>query len=332
MSARAMDKLPRILFEIGKAIGSDKDLASMMGHISELATGLVSGDATSIMVLDPRKERLLAKAAYGLRIGNLEFVSFAVGEGVAGWVAKHGEPALIDDVSKDERFAVRADPSTTIRGMLCVPLMVRGEAVGVMTATSKHVAAFDEIDLEMLSFVAQTIALDIENARLLKLSVTDPLTECFNREYLQTALPQMMSAADDKSTPLAAAMVDVDHFKSINDRFGHGVGDRVLIVVAERLRAAIRGADVLVRYGGEEFLALLPNTDAEAAREVGERMRLKMQENPIHAAEQNVELRISVGIAQYRGDSESLATFVRRADTALYSAKGRGRNRVEVAP
>jgi diguanylate cyclase (GGDEF)-like protein len=328
--AGADDKLPRILFAIGKAIGADANLGDMMTHISELATELVDGDATSVMLLDAEGKRLLARAAYGLRIGNLEFVSFAVGEGVAGWVVQNGEPALIEDVSKDPRFAVRKDPSTLIRSMVCVPLMVRGEPVGVLTATSKHVGAFSKRHLEMLTFVAQTIALDVENARLLKLSVTDPLTSCYNRKFLEAQLPRAIEAAAAKAAPLSCAMVDVDHFKPVNDRFGHDVGDRVLVVVAERLRAAIRGDDVLVRYGGEEFLALLPQSDADTAREVGERMRGKLQEHPIHAADQRLELRVSVGVTQYR-PGETPETFVRRADTALYQAKGRGRNRVEVA-
>ena len=324
-------KLPRVLFEIGKAIGSDQDLGTLLRHISELATEAVGGDATSVMLLDAARERLLAKAAYGLRIGNLDFVSFAVGEGVAGWVVEHGEPALIDDVADDPRFTPRDDPSTPIRSMVCVPLIVRGRPIGVMTCTSPEPGAFTEGSLEMMSFIAQTIALDIENVRLTKVAVTDPLTRAFNREFLMQRLPLEMQVAAEQGAPLSLAMVDVDHFKSVNDRFGHDAGDRVLVVVAERLRSAIRANDVLVRYGGEEFLVLLPATDLEIAAEIAERMRVKMQENPIHAAEATVEIRISVGVAAHQGEADTSDNFIRRADGALYSAKRQGRNRVVLA-
>ncbi len=327
MTPRAQ-KLPKILFEIGKAIGQDEELGTLLSHISELATELVEGDACSVMLLDAKRERLLAKAAYGLRVANLRRVSFAVGEGVAGWVAAEGKPALIDDVAADERFVQKTNPSTAIRAMACVPLMARNVPIGVLTATSGEPGKFDQTDLELLQFVAGTIALDIENARLRKVSVTDPLTGAFNREFLQQQLPLEI----EREAPLSIAMVDVDHFKRVNDEFGHDVGDRVLVVVAERLRSAIRGDDMLVRYGGEEFLVLLPNTPLDQARDIAERMRHKMQANPVHAGGVDVEIRISVGVAQYRGDAETPDIFVRRADTALYSAKGKGRNRVEVAP
>ena len=322
--------LPRILFEIGKVIGSDDDLGSLLGHISELATEAVGGDATSIMLLDAARERLLAKAAYGLRIGNLAFVSFAVGEGVAGWVVQHGEPALIEDTDDDPRFVDRPDPSTPIRSMVCVPLVVRGRPVGVMTCTSPRRAAFTDQSLEMFSFIAQTIALDIENVRLSRVAVTDPLTGAFNREFLLERMPAELAAAAEQGAPLSVAMVDVDHFKDINDQYGHDAGDRVLVVVAERLRGAIRSHDMLVRYGGEEFLVLLPATDLAIANEVAERMRAKMQENPIHAGDARVDIRISVGVATH-ADDENPDELIRRADAALYTAKRRVRNRVELA-
>lgn len=325
------EQLPRILFEIGKTIGGSRDLPAMMSRISELATELVGADATSIMLLDSQGERLMAKAAHGLRVGRLDGVSFAVGEGVAGWVVQRGEPARIDDVSQDDRFVPRDAPSTPIASMICVPLLAGGRPIGVMTATSQRTGAFDQADLEMLAFVAQTIALDVENARLRKLTVTDPLTGCYNREYLHMQLPARLREAEDHGTPLSVAMIDVDHFKDVNDAYGHAVGDRVLTVVADRLRAAIRGRDVLVRYGGEEFVALLPDTDLAAARDIGERMRAKLEENPVHAEGQSIDVRVSVGVARAR-PGESAQDVVGRADAAMYAAKRAGRNRVEVAP
>ena len=132
--------------------------------------------------------------------------------------------------------------------------------------------------------------------------------------------------------PLSIALVDVDHFKAVNDQYGHGIGDMVLAEVARRLRGAIRGGDLLVRYGGEEFLAVLPKADAGRAWEVGERMRQRVCERAFDVGDGlALLLRISVGIAQWR-IGENMPVLIERADDALYGAKQRGRNRVEVAP
>lgn len=332
LSDVSIEQLLQVLFRIGKAIGSDEDLASLLHHISEQVCELVGADACSIMLLDAPRDRLLAKASYGLRVRDLNRVSFAVGEGVAGWVMKHREAALIGDVEQDERFVSRRETSTTIRSMASVPLEANGEPVGVLNATSGKVNDFTAIDLEMLRVIARTIALDIENRRLRRMSVTDPLTGTYNREFMQQRLPVELAAADQKNQPLSLAMIDVDHFKQVNDQYGHTVGDHVLVAVADRLRSAIRGDDFLIRYGGEEFMVLLPNADAARALEVGERMRLRLADSPIAVDGVDVEVRISVGVAQYHGAQEPADTLIRRADTALYSAKGRGRNRVEIAP
>ncbi len=216
--------------------------------------------------------------------------------------------------------------------MLCVPLIARGEKVGVVTATSERANAFDANHLELVRFVAMTIALDIENVRLHRVAVTDPLTGAFNREFLMTRLPQEIEAAIDRDRPLSVALVDVDHFKAVNDQHGHGVGDVVLAEVARRLRGAIRGGDLLVRYGGEEFLTVLPKADAGRAWEVGERMRQRVCERAFDVGDGlALLLRISIGIAQWR-IGETMPDLIERADVAMYSAKDRGRNRVEVAP
>jgi diguanylate cyclase (GGDEF)-like protein len=332
MNQDRLTALPQVLFEIGKAIGSDDNLGTLLGRISELVCELVGAEACSIMLLDTAHERLLGKASYGLARRDVSLISFRVGEGVAGWVAETGQTALINDVSQDPRFKSLPDSQSRIRSLACVPLGYRVQRIGVLTITSSRVAAFRKEDVDLLAFIATTMALDIDNARLRRLSVTDPLTEAYNREFLQQQLPQSIEQAERRGEPLAVAMIDVDHFKDVNDRLGHEVGDRVLAEVAHRLRAAIRSDDLLVRYGGEEFLVLLPGSDADKAAEVAERMRSKMEDDPIEIDGTLVEVRISLGVAQYRPAMDSPGQLVKRADVALYAAKGRGRNRVEIAP
>jgi diguanylate cyclase (GGDEF)-like protein len=339
MTPDQLARLPAALFEIGKLIGSELDPGLLLARISELVCTLLDADACSVMLLDGERQRLLAKAAYGLRAERMHKLSFAVGEGVAGWVVAQGEVALIDDVAHDPRFVVLAETKTPIASLLCVPLIARAEKVGVITATSGRARAFGPSDVELLRFVAATIALDIENVRLHRVATTDPLTGAYNREFLSARLPAEIAAAIDRAQPLSVAMIDVDHFKPVNDRWGHDAGDEVLAEIARRLRGAIRGGDVLIRYGGEEFLAVLPRADAGRGWEVGERMRARVAEEPVDLAGTSggdgpptVDMRVSIGIAQLRDERELPGELIRRADGALYAAKARGRNRVEVAP
>ena len=136
MTPDQLARLPSVLFEIGKLIGSDLDPGQLLSRISELVCTLLEAEACSVMLLDASRKRLMARAAYGLRAERMHRLSFAVGEGVAGWVVQHGEPALIPDVNQDPRFLVLEDARTPIVSMLCVPLLARGEKVGVVTATS----------------------------------------------------------------------------------------------------------------------------------------------------------------------------------------------------
>ncbi|MEK7425563.1 MAG: diguanylate cyclase, partial [Actinomycetota bacterium] len=239
------------------------------GYLNEIAE-------KEIKKLSEERQQLLAKAGHGLRSERMDRLAFRVGEGLAGWVAERGAPALIDDVVGDPRFKILDGQRTPIRSMVCVPLLARNVSIGVLTVTSTHPGAFTSHSLDLLRFVATTIALDVENVRLRRVAVTDGLTGAFNREFLQQRLPVELETAQQRQLPLSLAMVDVDHFKLVNDRFGHNTGDAVLAEVTRRLRAAIRADDLLVRYGGEEFLVVLPRSDAARACEVGDRMRTKI--------------------------------------------------------
>ncbi|MBK7539005.1 MAG: GGDEF domain-containing protein [Myxococcales bacterium] len=335
MTPELIARLPAVLFEIGKLVASDLDPHILLSRISELICKLIGAQACSVMLLDASRERLLAKAAYGLHTERVHTLSFAVGEGVAGWVALHGEAALIADVAEDPRFVPLTDHRTPIASMICVPLTARGQRVGVVTTTSEQPGAFTTQHLELVRFLATTIALDIENVRLHRVAVTDPLTGAYNREFLTQRLPGELEAAVANDRPLSVALIDIDEFKRINDAHGHLVGDHVLAEIARRLRTAIRGGDLLVRYGGEEFLAVLPRADAGRAWEVGERMRQRVSEAPIEVVGgPRVVMTLSVGVAQLRTSPalETAHQLTDRADSALYSAKRHGRNRVEVAP
>jgi diguanylate cyclase (GGDEF)-like protein len=329
-SPREHTHLPEALFEIGKAIGLDDDLDALLGRISQLVCDLVGAEACSFMLLDGTRTRLVGRAAYGLSRSDVRTISFRIGTGVAGWVVQHGEPALVEEVRDDPRFAELPGSSRRIRSLACVPLQAGGATIGALTTTSSQPAAFNSDDVELLGLVARTIALDVENKRLRRLSVTDPLTGAYNREFLAQYLPKATKDCSDRGRPLSVAMIDVDHFKAVNDRFGHDIGDRVLAEVARRLRNATREEDLVVRYGGEEFLVLFPCSEVETAKQVAERMRERLAGQPFVIDDASLQVKVSIGVAQMR-TSESSDLLLRRADHAMYRAKENGRDRVEVA-
>jgi len=162
------------------------------------------------------------------------------------------------------------------------------------------------------------------------LAFTDPLTGLDNRRSMMRRLSAAISGARRHGRPLAGAMLDLDHFKTINDTHGHDVGDAVLIMVAQRLTERLRKEDVVGRLGGEEFFVLLPDSDHAAADAAVEALRHAVADTPLQAAGRAIEITVSAGVASWTDeDGEEL---IRRADTALYAAKAAGRNAVRSAP
>ncbi len=162
-----------------------------------------------------------------------------------------------------------------------------------------------------------------------ELAVTDSLTGLYNRRYLDAHLDSAVARASTTEKPVCALIFDIDHFKGINDNYGHDAGDDVLKDFSDRLRRGVRGIDLVARYGGEEFMLVMPETDAEFASGVAERLRSDVEKVPfLTRSGAEIPVTVSIGIAEWRGASDSAEELIRRADKALYSAKRAGRNRV----
>jgi two-component system cell cycle response regulator len=164
----------------------------------------------------------------------------------------------------------------------------------------------------------------------IEMAVTDVLTGLHNRRYMETHLARLVDQAASRGKPLALMMLDIDYFKSINDNFGHDAGDDVLREFAVRIRKAIRGIDLACRYGGEEFVIVMPETDLHVAGMVAERLRRKIANEPfaVHKGARRIEVTASIGLSTLEVKGEPVADVLKRADTALYRAKHDGRNRV----
>jgi diguanylate cyclase (GGDEF)-like protein len=217
------------------------------------------------------------------------------------------------------------------RQMLAVPLIQRGQVIGVVCLES--LKPYSESEARLAASLTQPAAMAVENARLFdevqRLATLDGLTNTYNRRHFMDLARLALDSARRFGQPLSAVMLDVDHFKTINDRHGHAVGDQVLRVLADRCRAALRSIDVLGRYGGEEFAIVLPGTRRNAGAVVlAERIRQRIADEPIETDAGPVTVTVSAGVAGMDDDTLEPGELLKRADAALYEAKQQGRNRV----
>jgi diguanylate cyclase (GGDEF)-like protein len=221
-----------------------------------------------------------------------------------------------------------------IRSTIIAPLILGDSVLGVLSLNASTPEAFHEADLKLLESFAATTSAAIQNARLhakvQKLAITDPLTGLYNRRGFFELGRREIERVRRFGHPLSAIMLDIDHFKPINDTYGHQTGDQVLRALADRLNHNIRGVDILGRYGGDEFSILLPETDLRTARAIARRLRQGIADNPISTDDGLLSITISQGIAIANEEMPNLEALLNLADAAMYAAKQGGRDRVEV--
>jgi diguanylate cyclase (GGDEF)-like protein len=216
-----------------------------------------------------------------------------------------------------------------------VPLTSHGQNSGVLTAESNNVDQFTERDLQMLSIVARSAALALENAELHKrteeLIIIDELTETYNYRYFIQKLQEEKRRAIRYSLPLSLIMVDIDRFKKLNDTYGHESGNIVLKELSCIIKDCIRDVDIFARYGGEEFAIILPQTPQREAAVIGERIREQVESALIDVGKAGrLKITVSVGVTSFPENGKSQEELVSVADQAMYRAKGEGRNLVRV--
>ena len=231
---------------------------------------------------------------------------------------------------------VPEDMELLARGALLCPLLI-GTAVpeiipvGVIVFSGKP-GGFTRVDVDLATMVAEMVAASINAARLLHrmsiLAETDGLTGLANHRTFQQSLDLVLARERRYGEPVSLALLDIDHFKSVNDRYGHQFGDSVLREVATIIKASVRDVDTAARYGGEEFAVIMPNTNLAGAALTIERIRQRIERNPMASGGQEMTIRVSAGVAQHRPDHNK-NDLIHRADQALYRAKNNGRNRVE---
>jgi diguanylate cyclase (GGDEF)-like protein len=226
-------------------------------------------------------------------------------------------------------------PNTLIRGRaIGFPLIVAGKANGVLGVQSQT-GLLSADRRRIIEAAAALLAVSIKNAQLFREvkdnSVKDALTGCFTRGHALDVIDAELRRARRSQTPVSMIMFDLDHFKDVNDRYGHLCGDAVLSAVGKRMKEVLRGSDLKCRYGGEEFLVLLPETPLHGARRVAETLRREIAERPVPWSGEGLTVTASFGLAQTMPGEVNVQAVIARADQALYRAKDDGRNCVRIA-
>lgn len=320
-------QLLTVLLDFNQQISQGAAVDDLLHEIAEVACTLSKASACWLVLLhqDGSPGR---QAASGLLVSDAERITSAlIGGGVLRAVTDQAETLRVEDIHQNPSLSPLADQMCGFRCVCFVPMRSRNGVVGLVAAASENIGHFDDEDEQFLGYLAAAIARDVDNTRLYQMATTDPLTGAFNRQYLAERLPAEIERHRRYGEPLSVVAVDVDHFKEVNDTWGHPAGDRVLQELTRRLSTVIRDVDSLIRYGGEEFLLILPCTDLAGACLVANRLCEEVAQRPITiSSDTTYQLTVSGGAAEWDARDLDAASLVARADALLYQAKAAGRN------
>ncbi|VAX35208.1 GGDEF domain protein [hydrothermal vent metagenome] len=323
-------KLEQVL-SIDQKVSSILDLNHLVDFVSDQATHILEAEKCSLMLLDEATQELVIRGAKGLDGQIIKETRIKVGDQISGMVAKEGRPLLICDIEEDERLGRKNRSHYKGKSFLSVPIKMHNKVVGVVNISDKNSQTdstniFTEIDLRILCTIVRQASIAVENANYCRdlehLSSTDSMTGLFNHRHFVKCLDQEIGRIKRYPQPLCLLMLDVDDFKTYNDTHGHLRGDDLLKEVANILKENLRDIDIVCRYAGDEFVAILPETDIKQAQVVG----LKIKE-AVSDLDLKESITVSIGMAKCAKGMDQ-RDLIMKADQALYEAKGNGKNRI----
>jgi diguanylate cyclase (GGDEF)-like protein len=343
MAPQATDDIERrnnelaSMIEIGKALTSSLEVHAVLETIMKQVDRLIKPKAWSLLLVDETSSELIFEIAVSPVAEKLKGITLKQGEGIAGWVAQHGVPLLIADVQADPRFATHFDEQLSFRthSIIAVPLKIHERVIGVIELINSYdEQVFDDVDQSILTAIADFAAIALVNARnfdrINELVVTDDLTGLYNSRHFGQLIESEFLRAQRYHTELSLVFLDLDHLKKINDLHGHLVGSRMLSELGRLIGRNIRDCDWAARYGGDEFVIILPQTGKQQAVSLAEKL-LEMMRTTRFFSDDNQEIRLtaSFGVATYPQDCGNRVELLRAADIAMYDAKLAGRNCVK---
>ena len=343
MQANLRSKIERLasLLNIVDDSSTGESYRNLLQTVLDRSAELLLAGQGSIMLIEKETDELLLEASRGIVNEPFQRVRVPKGFGIAGMVAEKGEPILVEDVENDPRVGKKNQPKYKTSSFLSVPLKIGSRVVGVMNFTDKTTGElFDDVDLRFAQTCASHAAVVLDHKemseeaeRLKQQAITDHVTGLLNRGCIMNRLREELSRSDRYAKTMSLVMLDLDGFKAINDQFGHATGDRVLKRVSEVMTHAVRSIDIIGRYGGDEFVIILPETDTYFAARMAERVREDIAKTDISRGISDRivnKITASIGVATFPLHGKSTEVLVDHADEALYRAKAGGRNQVVV--
>ncbi len=319
----------RTMAEVSTVVAGTLDPEELYRIIPERVMTKLGLNDFCIMLYARESKRLVAKSVSAGNGGTMPEFTIAPGEGVAGKVFITGEPAWIPDVRSSPDVPHYGGRRTDVRSFMCVPLVSKGKNIGVLMLNHSEPNAFEPDLLPLMRVLASYLAIAIENAEMFRLvkslAEKDSLTLLYNHGSFHEKLAVELERANRYVRPMAVIILDLDHFKEINDRYGHTTGDRVLALVAGALGAHLRKTDIAARYGGDEFAVILPETDLTSAAVIAERIAEGISNVRLDiGGESVVSFTASVGYASCAHDAPGRGEILNTADRLMYESKRRG--------
>ncbi|HBW47140.1 TPA: hypothetical protein DEF17_04325 [bacterium] len=316
------------LQEWGRIISSELARDKVIQIVVEAFIEMGNVSKMSLMLWNESTECLEIVGGVGLRQDAASFLKLKIGEGVAGKVMATGKPIKVDKLKDSSEYKSFSGEHRAKESLFALPLIAKGRCFGVVNLHEKNDgSSFDEEDESALTTLAEISSVAFENSRLYDLAITDGLTRLFIARYFHQRMEEEIIRTKRTGTPLSLLMADIDHFKDINDTYGHQVGDAVLVMLSRIFRRVFREIDIPCRYGGEEFTVILPNTDKQGSVIVAERMRKAVEDFTFTTSAGKLHVTISMGLSTYKlGRSKD--EMINESDAAMYNSKRSGRNRV----
>jgi diguanylate cyclase (GGDEF)-like protein len=327
----------KIFHDVAKALTSSLDLDTILQTIMEKMAAYFEPATWSLLILDEASGEQYYAATVGKGGESISALRLREGETLAEWVIQHGESLVVPDVNQDARIQPASNDGFFADGcsVACMPVRAAGKVLGVIQLANIDVQVYLRNEM-LLHTLADYAAIGIENARAVsriqELSVIDNCTGLYNARHLFTVLSEEIHRSERFGYEFSLVFLDLDNFKRVNDEFGHLIGSKLLGQVGQCLRQNLRLVDGAFRYGGDEFVILLPQTSKAAALLVARRLVRVCHTKPWPVGEtSSLSLRASMGIASYPADALTPQDLVQRADEMMYQAKQMGRDNIAVA-
>jgi diguanylate cyclase (GGDEF)-like protein len=327
-----------ILQEVAKTLTSTLDLKEVLAKIMEIIAQTFKPEDWSLLMLDEERQELYFEVSVGSAAKKLKDLRMKLGEGIVGWVAKNGQPIYTADAYQDQRFAKWVDEHTGFRtrSVAAVPLISKGKVLGVIELLNADSVNGNHRQTQLLEALADFVAIAIENARFVakikELTIIDDVTGLYNSRHLHTLLETEISRSIRYQSPFSLIFMDLDFFKLVNDNYGHLVGSRLLHEVGQVLKFNLRTIDWGLRYGGDEFIIILPQSGKKEGLLVCQRLRQTLNDTVFFEKENlNIRIHASWGIATFPDDAKDKENLIKQADQSMYLVKRSGRNGIAVA-